>query len=105
MKKILLTLGLLSAISFDASAAFGISGLEQNKVCQFANGDEASARCKDGDVAMWTPNSFANEQLPILYIALFCDFEAPITHTVGGVSCIFTSKRKAQWVDYGINSK
>nr|PMI52312.1 hypothetical protein BCU43_19900 [Vibrio lentus]PMI89476.1 hypothetical protein BCU35_23040 [Vibrio lentus]PMI98573.1 hypothetical protein BCU32_16865 [Vibrio lentus] len=79
--------------------------LYNDTICHFANGDEANAKCKDGDVAMWTPNSFGNEQLPILYISLFCDFEAPITHTVGGVSCIFTTKRKAQWSDFGITVK
>lgn len=106
MKKVLLALTFaLSATSFNSSAAFGLSDLKQDKICHFANGDEANAKCKDGDVAMWTPNSFGNEQLPILYISLFCDFEAPITHTVGGVSCIFTTKRKAQWSDFGITVK
>lgn len=106
MKKLLLALGFaVSITSFSASAAFGINSIDQAKVCQFANGDEAQDRCKDGDVAMWTPATFGNEQTPIFYVSLFCDFEAPIIHTVGGVSCIFTTKRKAQWVDYGVKEK
>ncbi|EGU41576.1 hypothetical protein [Vibrio scophthalmi] len=106
MKEILIALGItLSISSFSASAAFGINSIDQAKVCQFANGDEAQDRCKDGDVAMWTPQTFGNEQTPLYYVSLFCDFDAPIIHNIGGVSCIFTTKRKAQWVDYGVQKK
>ncbi|HIF9262219.1 TPA: hypothetical protein ACX6Q5_001477 [Photobacterium damselae] len=105
MKITTLILGIaLSITSFSSLAGFDFNSIKQDRVCQFANGDEAKSNCKDGDVALWTPSVFGNEQLPILYVALFCDFNAPIVQTIGGVSCIFTTKRKAQWVDYGVKA-
>ena len=96
---------LSSLLSFNSYAFFNLDKSDtpkQNKLCVAANGDEAKDKCKDGDVFMWQPSLFGNEQYPIMYIALMCDFRYQITYNNGGVSCIFTTKRSAQWQDFGI---
>ncbi|PML76114.1 hypothetical protein [Enterovibrio norvegicus] len=103
MKKLLIaSLFTLPLVSFNSFAVFGEKDIKQDHICHVSNGVEAKKQCKDGDVLMWLPNSFGNEQYPVLYTALFCDFTQQVTHTVGGTTCIFTSKRKAQWAQFGV---
>lgn len=79
-----------------AGGIFG-SELKQNHACQVSTTDGLISSCKDGDVLIFTPNIFGNEQMPVKIAGLVCDFQHPIVYNEGGVSCIFTSKRKAQW--------
>ncbi|MCE0493780.1 hypothetical protein [Vibrio salinus] len=75
---------------------------DNSKICSATSTIEAKNKCTDGDVAMFLPNTYGNEQVPLLYVTLFCDFDYPITHAGGGVSCIFTTKRKDDWKKFGV---
>lgn len=65
---------------------------EASKLCPFANDDEA-VKCQPGQIALFIPQSWGNEQLPIIYAAKYCDFNFPIVHTNGAVSCVFFNGR------------
>ena len=71
---------------------------ESSKLCAFANDDEA-ANCHSGQVSIYLPNSWGNEQLPIIYAAKYCDFNFPIVHTNGAVSCVFFKGRTLNKTD------
>ena len=65
---------------------------QSSELCAFADDDEA-AICQPGQVALFVPNSWGNEQLPIIYAAKYCDFNFPIVHTNGAVTCVFFKNR------------
>ena len=63
-------------------------------------GDEVLAylkKCKSGDLFFFQPPIFGNEQLPLIVVYHFCDFDHPIVHSKAGVVCIFTVARKHLW--------
>ncbi len=70
--------------------------IDQNHLCVFS--DEASAKknCHTGDVALYAPSTFGNEQLPLMMIAGYCDTNAPIQFNKGGFVCRYDSVRAAQ---------
>ncbi|MBE0471144.1 MAG: hypothetical protein IBX55_16740 [Methyloprofundus sp.] len=76
--------------------ALPILGAKQGDVCQISNVNELDS-CKVGEVLVFTPTLYGNEQLPIIVAGFACDFNFPIVHNVGGVSCIFTDARKDYW--------
>jgi hypothetical protein len=81
-----LALGLL------AGCGGGVREVPQDTLCVYAT-DEAAKQCKDGRLAWFKPNSWGNEQLPLLAAASYCDFNHPVTMNGAGVICVFTSKR------------
>ncbi|MCQ1061364.1 hypothetical protein LRP52_49075 [Photobacterium sp. ZSDE20] len=48
-----------------------------------------AAKCKEGSKIAFLPNSFGNEQLPVMFIALNCDLRFDVSLTNGGAVCIF----------------
>jgi hypothetical protein len=63
-----------------------------SKLCAFSNDDEAK-KCVAGQIALFVPQSWGNEQFPIIYAAKYCDFNFPVVHTNGAVSCVFYKGR------------
>jgi len=63
-----------------------------SKLCAFAN-DDIATKCQSGQIALFVPNSWGNEQYPVIYAAKYCDFNFPIVHTNGAVSCVFFKGR------------
>jgi hypothetical protein len=51
--------------------------------------DFVSQKCKPGQKVVYLPQTFGNEQLPIIFAAINCDLRYTVTHTVGGVACIY----------------
>lgn len=80
-----------------AQAMWGKGELKQNSMCHVSNAEEMVQNCKDGDILLFTPQIFGNEQLPINITGFACDFERPIVWNASGVTCVFTTKRKASW--------
>lgn len=66
--------------------------LDQREVCTFASESEAT-KCKAGQLAMFQPRSFGNEQLPVIAAATFCNFNYQIVQTSGAVLCVFSGVR------------
>lgn len=69
----------------------------QDKLCAVQSGDDAKASCKEGQILLFRPARWGNEQLPITVSSVFCDFNHPIVWNNGGVSCVFTSRRLSAW--------
>lgn len=65
--------------------------LDQTHICQ-VNGwqkDVSEAKCTAGQKVVFLPESWGNEQLPILFAAVNCDLRYTVVLTNGGVACIY----------------
>ncbi len=85
--------------------AFSFGGGDASAICLLHDATSASGKCHDGEVLLYQPRSFGNAQLPIIISAAFCDFGHPIVYNEGGVSCIFTEKRKGSWGKLGVGAR
>jgi hypothetical protein len=65
--------------------------VDQSKLCIYSN-DEQAKQCKEGELAMFSPQSWGNEQLPLNVAAAYCDFNHEIMYNNSGVICVFTNK-------------
>lgn len=65
----------------------------QKEMCMFNEIDKAATRCKEGQLAVFLPAFFGNEQLPIFAASQFCDYRYQIVYNNGGVSCVYTGQR------------
>lgn len=77
--------------------AWGEAKLKQDNLCMVNDVNEMVQVCKEGDILIFAPSIFGNEQLPVNVAGLVCNFEHPVVWTVGGVSCVFTTARKEYW--------
>lgn len=70
--------------------------VEQTTLCTTASWKAADniGKCKEGQKIAFLPNSFGNEQLPILFIALNCDVRYSVSLTNGGAVCVFKPVEK-----------
>jgi hypothetical protein len=68
------------------------SHTEQSKLCVFSNNTQA-AKCKNGELAMFSPDSWGNDQLPLDVVASFCNTNHQVIYNKSGVVCEFTNKR------------
>ncbi|EKF9639309.1 hypothetical protein O1C50_003605 [Vibrio cholerae] len=85
-KKVLLTsLVLLNPLQLHAF------GIDQDTLCTTASWKavDNAGKCKEGSKIAFLPDSFGNEQLPIMFVALNCDLSHGISLTNGGAVCIF----------------
>ncbi|EJK2116985.1 hypothetical protein BOO36_19165 [Vibrio navarrensis] len=67
------------------------SGINQDTICTAVSWKSADneGKCKEGSKIAFLPNSFGNEQLPIMFIGLNCDLRYNVSLTKGGAVCIF----------------
>ena len=66
-----------------------ILDIDQAKLCQVNSWHLADQTCKLGQKIVFLPESWGNEQLPILFTALNCDLRFQVVATKGAVACIF----------------
>ncbi len=96
------------AIGFSQSVNALSFGTQQNPdhACLVSNAVDATKKCKKGDLLVYTPKSWGNEQLPLLLGGAFCDYTYPIVYNTSGISCVFSDDRKKQWAkDFGVGRK
>jgi len=86
-------LGFLSACN--GGTATAERAIDQSSVCMF-DSREAAKACRDGQLAMFNPSSWGDEQLPLIVAATSCDWNHPVIHNKAGVVCVFTSQRLKQ---------
>lgn len=84
------TLALTGACSKIEHAPAGAEpALVQDKVCEVRGWQsDVTAECKPGQKIVFLPNSWGNEQLPILFAAVNCDMRYTVAMNNGGVVCI-----------------
>ncbi|MGB9873431.1 MAG: hypothetical protein ACPLRS_00490 [Hydrogenobacter sp.] len=49
--------------------------------------------CKEGNLIAFLPESWGNDQLPLYFVALHCDFNHQIIYNNSGVVCVYTAQR------------
>ena len=69
----------------------GIPAVDQSNLCAVDTYQYETIvnQCKVGQKIAFLPNSFGNEQLPILFAAANCDLRYNLALTNGGVICIY----------------
>jgi len=70
--------------------------IDQATVCKSTSWKAADnvQTCKTGQKIAFLPNSFGNEQLPIMFVGLNCDLRYSVSLTTGGVVCVFNPVEK-----------
>ncbi|TAK37657.1 MAG: hypothetical protein EPO30_10495 [Lysobacteraceae bacterium] len=65
--------------------------IDQTAVCEVTDWhhDVVKTACSPGQKVLFLPNSWGNEQLPVVFAAVNCDLRFSVAMTVGGVACIF----------------
>ena len=92
VKTLLLSAGLiLNAAALSSCGAASAPNPEQQAICETSsvNMDDNAKFCKAGQKIVFLPQSFGNEQLPILFSAGNCDLRYSVSQSKGGVTCIF----------------
>ncbi len=70
------------------AAASSDKSIDQSKVCQ-TNSWQVASDCKVGQKIAFLPESWGNEQLPVMFAAVNCDLRYSVAMTKGAVVCIF----------------
>lgn len=65
--------------------------IDQEHLCEVSRWqhDVAKEHCEPGQKILYLPESFGNEQLPILFAAVNCDLRYSVALTKGAVTCIY----------------
>ena len=83
------------ASTSDPSAATaspsGAEMIDQDHLCEVSGWqhDIAKEYCKPGQKIAYLPESWGNDQLPILFAAVNCDLRYSVALTKGAVTCIY----------------
>jgi hypothetical protein len=72
-------------------------GDAHRQLCAVSEGNEAIATCREGQIFLFRPSRWGNEQLPVTVAAVFCNFNHPIVYNNGAVSCVYTELREGSW--------
>lgn len=66
--------------------------LEQRRLCEVSGWrrDVVAKACKTGEKIVFLPESFGNEQLPVIFAAVNCDLRYQVALTRGAVTCIYS---------------
>lgn len=65
--------------------------INQQHLCEVSGWqhDIAKEHCKPGQKVVYLPESWGNDQLPILFAAVNCDLRYSVALTKGAVTCIY----------------
>lgn len=65
--------------------------IDQNALCEVKNWtiDTTKNQCKTGQKVVYLPDSWGNEQLPVIFAAVNCDLRYSVALTEGAVTCIY----------------
>lgn len=65
--------------------------IDQANLCEVSawQHDDVAAKCKPGQKVGYFPESFGNEQLPVIFAAVNCDLRYTVALTKGAVTCIY----------------
>lgn len=67
------------------------TSIDQANLCEVKDWRQnvVAESCKPGQKVVYLPDSWGNEQLPILFVAVNCDLRFSVSLTNGGVTCIY----------------
>lgn len=81
-----------AVVIFLAGCNQGKSTIDQSSLCTYST-DAGASSCVEGQLSFFSPNSWGNEQLPLLAASTYCDFNHPVMYNNAGVVCVFTKQR------------
>lgn len=92
---IALSIGLVAACAPAGSGQSvdnGPTEINQVSLCEVNawQNDVVKEACKPGQKVVFLPQSFGNEQIPVIFAAVNCDLRYSVALTNGGVTCIFS---------------
>lgn len=99
MKKLTLFAVCSSLILTSCLESVKNQGEDKSALCVIENKDDDVSRCEDGQLLVFLPNSWGNDQLPIIVAALFCNFDYSVVYNNGGVVCKLNKKRWEKFVE------
>lgn len=99
MKKFMLFAFCSSLILTSCLESVKNQGEDKSELCLIENKDDDVSRCEDGQLLVFLPNSWGNDQLPIIVAALFCNFDYSVVYNNGGVVCKLNKKRWEKLVE------
>lgn len=72
--------------------------LNQAEICEVSGWqrDLTEKACKPGQKIVFLPQSWGNDQLPILFAAVNCDLRYSVALTNGAVTCIYSPLKTAE---------
>lgn len=75
-----------------------------DRVCHIEASTNAAKKCKHGDILLFVPtrNSSGNTKESIILASLVCDYNFGILQSYEALSCVFTTTRKSQWAEFGM---
>jgi len=71
-----------------AQTGAAVSDIGQDVACQVSSWRVAEG-CSPGQKIVFLPESWGNEQIPVMFAALNCDLRYQVVSTKGAVACIF----------------
>lgn len=68
-----------------------VHAIDQNRLCEVTGWqhDVAKEYCEPGQKIVYLPESWGNDQLPILFAAVNCDLRYSVALTKGAVTCVY----------------
>ncbi|EPX58545.1 hypothetical protein D187_004017 [Cystobacter fuscus DSM 2262] len=77
-----------------AAPGVAATDIAQDVICETKNLRQVD-NCKPGQKIVFLPNSWGNQQLPVLFAGLNCDLRYQVVLTDGAVACIFRPSNPA----------
>lgn len=89
-----LKMAVLAAVAVSAVTLSGCDQTKaQTKLCEVTHWRAATESCKDGDVVSFLPDSWGNEQQPLIAASVICDLRYHVVSNTGGVVCVYDADR------------
>ncbi|MDP3521290.1 MAG: hypothetical protein Q8S02_11780 [Hydrogenophaga sp.] len=87
-----------AAQAAQAAAAPALPAIDQANLCEVKGWqhDVVAQSCKPGQKVIYLPDSWGNEQLPVIFAAVNCDMRYSVTITKGAVACIYSPMTPAK---------
>lgn len=75
-----------------------VSDINQDQPCIVDSffKQNVSERCERGQKVVFLPQSWGNDQLPIMFAGMNCDLRFNVVSNNGGVTCIFVGKSEME---------
>ena len=61
--------------------------------------EELNKNAKNGDIVVFLPRNWGNEQLPIYFVNMFCNTNYQVIMNKAGVVCTYTDIRLKAWYE------
>lgn len=86
-----ITIGAITGCNQQSTPTKSDVSIDQANLCEVNEWqhDAVANVCKPGQKVVFLPQSFGNEQLPIIFAAVNCDLRYNVALTKGAVTCIY----------------